>query len=158
MFRFLIFLLLALALVSVNFAKPKRNRVKHRNAQRISPKLEFLKGLHDHTKKMQSQNNQSGCELAKQTGLQLIWPPAASNSTPFYALCLKLGRIPEDPKIVLNPPAWTMVLHRTGNKTDFYRNWHMYEKGFGNIAGDHWIGLRRLHEVNFVDLSQLYEA
>ena len=30
---------------------------------------------------------------------------------------------------------------------DFYREWDEYERGFGSLYGEHWLGLRKLHQL-----------
>lgn len=87
-----------------------------------------------------------GCDTAKTTGVYYIRTSSPLNSTSFYAYCVKTPTsLPED-----HPGkngAWTTILYRSNSNINFYRNWEMYKMGFGNIAGDHWIGLKNLNEV-----------
>ena len=34
---------------------------------------------------------------------------------------------------------------RTLGDIDFYRNWTAYADGFGDVTGDHWLGLDNIH-------------
>ncbi|XP_019941649.1 angiopoietin-related protein 5 [Paralichthys olivaceus] len=44
---------------------------------------------------------------------------------------------------------WTVVQRRTDGLTDFKRPWADYVDGFGNLAGEHWLGLKKVfHIVN----------
>uniref|UniRef100_A0A1X7SDQ6 Fibrinogen C-terminal domain-containing protein n=1 Tax=Amphimedon queenslandica TaxID=400682 RepID=A0A1X7SDQ6_AMPQE len=36
---------------------------------------------------------------------------------------------------------------RQDGSVDFYRGWSEYEKGFGNLTGEHWLELRNIHRL-----------
>ncbi|KFB50558.1 tenascin-like protein [Anopheles sinensis] len=40
---------------------------------------------------------------------------------------------------------WTVFQRRINGSVDFYRNWTMYQYGFGDVKGEHWLGLEKLH-------------
>ncbi|XP_029030476.1 angiopoietin-related protein 5 [Betta splendens] len=47
---------------------------------------------------------------------------------------------------------WTVMQRRTDGLTDFKRPWADYADGFGNLAGEHWLGLKKVfHIVNQKD-------
>ena len=46
-----------------------------------------------------------------------------------------------------NEDEWTVIQRRIDNSTDFYRNWTEYKTGFGNKAGNWWIGLDKIHAM-----------
>ncbi|CAJ1063957.1 angiopoietin-related protein 5 [Xyrichtys novacula] len=47
---------------------------------------------------------------------------------------------------------WTVIQRRTDGLTDFKRPWADYANGFGNLAGEHWLGLKKVfHLVNQKD-------
>lgn len=56
---------------------------------------------------------------------------------PFYVRCEETSE-----------EKWTVILNRYNGVTNFYRNWSEYKNGFGNIAGEFWIGLTKLYEVS----------
>ncbi|XP_026226127.1 angiopoietin-related protein 5 [Anabas testudineus] len=39
---------------------------------------------------------------------------------------------------------WTVIQRRTDGLTDFKRPWVDYVDGFGNLAGEHWLGLKKV--------------
>ena len=42
---------------------------------------------------------------------------------------------------------WTVIMRRVDNETTFDRNLKEYEKGFGDLNGNFWYGLRTLHQL-----------
>ena len=40
---------------------------------------------------------------------------------------------------------WTVLLKRQDGSVNFYRNWTDYKKGFGNLEGEHWLGLDNMY-------------
>ncbi|KAH8308396.1 hypothetical protein KR059_012020, partial [Drosophila kikkawai] len=42
---------------------------------------------------------------------------------------------------------WTVILRRTDGSEDFFREWKDYEKGFGKVDGEYFVGLGPLHAL-----------
>ncbi|TNN63469.1 Angiopoietin-related protein 5 [Liparis tanakae] len=42
---------------------------------------------------------------------------------------------------------WTVMQRRTDGVTDFKRAWADYVDGFGNLAGEHWLGLKKVSHI-----------
>ncbi|KAH8284932.1 hypothetical protein KR054_002932, partial [Drosophila jambulina] len=45
----------------------------------------------------------------------------------------------------LKGPGWMVIQTRADGRTNFYREWSEYVEGFGDLAGEYFIGLENLH-------------
>lgn len=53
-----------------------------------------------------------------------------------------------------NGGGWILIQNRIHGYTDFFRTWNEYKDGFGNIAGEFWMGLEKIYELTS---SRVYE-
>lgn len=49
-----------------------------------------------------------------------------------------------------------MIQNRFDGSVNFERNWAEYEHGFGDMSGEHWLGLRAIHELTYSKQYKLH--
>ncbi|XP_034490383.1 ficolin-1-like [Drosophila innubila] len=76
------------------------------------------------------------CTVAKSSGINEILIPKFS-SQPFKVACDAETR----------GGGWTIILRRMDGTVDFYRNWAAYKEGFGDLNGEFFLGLDKIHAL-----------
>lgn len=51
---------------------------------------------------------------------------------------------------------WTVIQNRFDGSVNFYRGWSEYENGFGDLRGEFWLGLKRIHELTYARKHELH--
>ncbi|XP_034473162.1 fibrinogen C domain-containing protein 1-A-like isoform X2 [Drosophila innubila] len=91
-----------------------------------------------------SRSQPRSCAGAKSNGINQILLPNFS-SQPFKVICDAETR----------GGGWTIILRRMDGSVNFYRNWTEYKNGFGNLDGEFFIGLDKLHALTSESRQEL---
>ncbi|XP_035996092.1 microfibril-associated glycoprotein 4-like [Fundulus heteroclitus] len=69
------------------------------------------------------------------SGVYIIYPVGATSAVQVYCDMKSLGG------------PWTVFQRRIDGSVNFYRPWAHYKIGFGNAAGEYWLGLKNLYHL-----------
>ena len=86
-----------------------------------------------------SVGNKRNCADLYKSGLRIngVYTINPGDSNPFDVYC--------DQKTAGG--GWTVIQKRLDGSVDFYRGWVDYKHGFGNLNGEFWLGLDKMHQL-----------
>ncbi|KAL7740796.1 hypothetical protein ACLKA6_013648 [Drosophila palustris] len=113
---------------------------KEADIQSLRAELErqgkLLEGLAKESDQLNSTSSLRNCVGAKSSGIYDVLVPKFSNQT-FKVACDAQTR----------DGGWTIILRRIDGSVNFNRNWTEYKNGFGNLDGEYFLGLDKIHAM-----------
>ncbi|XP_034475554.1 microfibril-associated glycoprotein 4-like [Drosophila innubila] len=106
---------------------------KESNIQLLKNEIQLLRAEQERQRILHGPHN---CTDAKSSGINEILLPKFS-SQPFKVAC----------DAETQGGGWTIILRRMDGSVNFYRNWREYKNGFGNLNGEFFMGLDKMHEI-----------
>jgi len=78
---------------------------------------------------------------------RLRYVPSMRHGAPRSVTCAKIPGEEPGIRVRCDGENWIVFQRRTAGDVDFYRNWDQYVSGFGEVTGDHWLGLEHIHTL-----------
>ncbi|XP_055588983.1 ficolin-2-like [Uranotaenia lowii] len=130
----------------------KNQEIIQSNEARFSARLEnLLESIHGQTKSINTGTELKQLTFPKKTCLDV--PSSTSGifrlqpgDSSFKALC------DQD----YEGGGWTVIQNRYDGSVDFFRNWTDYEKGFGDLQTEFWLGLEKIHQLTTLKAHELH--
>ncbi|XP_052763809.1 angiopoietin-related protein 7-like [Mya arenaria] len=110
-----------------------------RRVTNIEEELERLKGSGN-------EETTDSCEKSILTGCDAIYK-SGKREDGIYTISPD-DRCPFDVFCDMTNGGWTVIQKRFDGSVDFYRPWTSYVNGFGNLSGEHWLGLEKIHRLS----------
>ncbi|XP_017130431.1 fibrinogen-like protein 1 [Drosophila elegans] len=118
---------------------------------------EQISDLRSQVKSMETTLAERSTQLAECRKADDNLPDSCPSGTPNGIYQLKLrGLEPFQVPCVSSPSGWTVIQRRLDGSENFDRNWEDYKEGFGNIKGEFFIGLEKLHRLTEARPHELY--
>ncbi|XP_034472950.1 microfibril-associated glycoprotein 4-like [Drosophila innubila] len=120
----------------------KTMEIQHR-AQKLldglfnGSEIQYLRAeLERQSKFIEGLLNPHNCDNAKSNGINEILVPKFSKQ-PFKIAC----------DVETRGGGWIVILRRMDGSVNFYRNWTEYQNGFGDLDGEFFLGLDKIHAI-----------
>ena len=75
--------------------------------------------------------------IVKDNKQSRVYTLSPDRGVPFQAYC----------DMHIDGGGWTVFQRRKDGSVNFYRGWKDYVNGFGNLNGEHWLGLEKIYRL-----------
>lgn len=96
----------------------------------------LMNALVKNSEEYNSKSYPRSCAESKKSGILEILLPKFSDQ-PFKVACHEETQ----------GAGWTIILRRMDGSVDFHRSWNIYKKGFGELDGEFFLGLDKIHAL-----------
>ncbi|XP_017005738.2 microfibril-associated glycoprotein 4-like [Drosophila takahashii] len=121
----------------------------------MSVKDENISDLRNHIKSLETTLSERSKQLSecRESDFPDTCPSGGANEV--YQIKPR-GMEPFKVPCVSSAAGWTVIQRRFDGSENFDRNWTDYRQGFGNIRGEFFIGLEKLHRMTVARPHELY--
>jgi hypothetical protein len=148
-------ILFAVSILALATAEPSRQtrQISTNTNRTLNKAVEAITKLKSELKKVKNQINSGvhtihprNCLAAKQQGGDTsgVYTIQPDYNDPFDAWC----------DMETDGGGWTVFQRRQDGSVNFQRNLIEYTRGFGNVSGEHWLGLEKIYRLTkYVDFE-----
>jgi len=113
--------------------------------------------LRNHIKSLETTLSERSNQLLECRETEANFPDSCPSGSPNGIYQIKpRGMEPFKVPCVSSPSGWSVILRRFDGSENFDRNWTDYKNGFGNVRGEFFIGLEKLHQMTNARPHELY--
>ncbi|XP_041448241.1 angiopoietin-related protein 3 [Drosophila obscura] len=136
--------------------KDKNEQIKRKDEQ-IQEKDKQLKEKDEQIKGKEEQilRAEKNYQLSKFNQTTENLPDTCPNGGPNGIFQIKIKGM-EPFQVPCDSHGWTVIQRRIDGSVDFNRNWTEYKEGFGDMRGEFFIGLEKLHFMTAAQPHELY--
>ncbi|XP_044317787.1 fibrinogen-like protein 1 [Drosophila rhopaloa] len=125
--------------------------------EHLNNRDEQISDLRNQIKLIEKTKSELSTQLSDLHKYYDILPDSCPSGSPNGIYQIKLrGLEPFEAPCATSPPGYTVIHRRIDGSENFHQNWEEYKSGFGNVSGEFFIGLEKLHRMTEARPHELY--
>ncbi|XP_017009361.2 fibrinogen-like protein 1 [Drosophila takahashii] len=125
--------------------------------ENLQHKDDQIADLRNHIKSLETSLSERSNQLSKDREAEANLPDSCPSGSPNGIYELKLrGMESFRAPCVSSPSGWTVIQRRFDGSENFDRNWSDYKNGFGNVSGEFFLGLEKVHRMTATRPHELH--